>query len=478
MSACRKIVACALCSCSCCTCLLLLGLASWHLVVRIVFPYRSRPASLSPGALIRKSLQPDILKALKTGDWAQLDRNYRDWGSALIIGDASGPRWCAERGWMSLNKDYAIASQTKLITALTIYRLIVRNSSALSPTTLVSRYITSWPSDPGQPGSNVSLEHLLAFTTGFEQLHFGKPGCARQTEYRVSWAECVEEIAAYKFQYPPGESFQYGPWHMVVAAAMAQLAFGKPLTADAWTRTVSEEVFKPVGIWDLPDYAGVRSDQPQFPVGLGGGTRSQLRQQSFFPDFSGGLRMSGWQWQEVIHKLQFGGLLPAELFQQFIADHVVNVTKVLGVASRGGLNTMGSWHYAQGEWISCDAVLEDQPMTWEEANAKCGGGANQPEPQVLHSVGAYGFYVWMDLTNKYYGVFVHSWVVELTQAAYILTPSCAALGLCVGIFSAWWCCLRQPDGVMELEEKSTSREFEDDCTVATEDTSRLTDSYD
>ena len=80
------------------------------------------------------------------------------------------------------------------------------------------------------------MSHLLSFTTGFSAMTYDKRsdvGCARPPN-QPNWNDCVREIAAKPRTHAPGRSFLYGPWHLVVAGAVALRAAGRPLRRDAW----------------------------------------------------------------------------------------------------------------------------------------------------------------------------------------------------------------------------------------------------
>merc|ERR1719329_494968 len=124
--------------------------------------------ALVPGDEVRRRMQDSIIEALRTDDWLQVEKIFHTSNAALIIGDASGPRWEASFGVISLDEEYAVASQSKMMTALTIYGLIGASNGTLRLDSLVSDFIEAWPRD------NVTLEHLLAQTAGFEMCDDGQ----------------------------------------------------------------------------------------------------------------------------------------------------------------------------------------------------------------------------------------------------------------------------------------------------------------
>mmetsp|Transcript_24932 Transcript_24932/g.79159 ORF Transcript_24932/g.79159 Transcript_24932/m.79159 type:complete len:460 (-) Transcript_24932:9-1388(-) len=407
----------------CCVCGFVLmaaaGLGAAALIVQCayIWQYDIEEMAYMPGNYQRIKVQSAIIDALKTNNWDAVEQGLTENNFALIISDRSGVRWEVSRGWISADAKYAIASQSKVIAALAIYRLMQRNSTLLTPNTSAAQYIPSWPKPPAE-GSAVMLRDLLAFTTGFGRLKFGQPGCARESRTtQPSWEACTEEISKYEFAYPPGTTLQYGPWHLVIAAAMAMRAFGRDLTTEAWVRTVKEEVFVPSGLHEDPDYAGAESWLGPEDSG------------NRFPDFSGGLVMSGRQWERIAHKLHWGSLLEPAWFEEFTKDHNRHVRRIVGMLGKEPKSVLGMWHYAQGEWIACDAAAEQEVVGIQQENKICGP---EPQPRVLHSVGAFGFYVWMDLTNDYNGIFIHSWPEDLVICSIISVVTVSILSLLCG----------------------------------------------
>ena len=421
------------------------------LTLVVVFPTRTDDdtPSDSPGDATRRALEPDVLAALASNNWDGVREAFEGLQAncALMIGDASGVRFEAENGWISLDTKYSIASQSKVVAALTIYRLARRSGGALAPTSPVRDFVPEWPAENG-----ATLEHLLGFTTGFTHdekvTGFGTAEtCARRPEdEQPSWEACVREIAALPLAFAPGESFVYGPWHLVVAAAMAHRALDRPLTRAAWARSVEEEVFAPAGISGRPDYCGVTADFPAgfpwFGAWYTGGVENR------FPDFSAGLCMSGRDLRRFQHELLFN----EPDLANFTRDRTRAATAFrLADWDEDDLSfSRGTWHYAQGAWLACDAAADARSTGLVRADELCG---DAPSPRVVHSFGIWGCYAWIDLTNGYYGVFMHSWAVDLRNMFWIglslsVTCACAFGALCARVCAARCCagCVGAPNG--------------------------------
>ena len=240
----------------------------------------------------------------------------------------------------------------------------------------------------------------------------------------ASWAECVDELAALD-RGVPGLAFNYGSWHLVVACAMAQRALDRPLSSAAWERTVKEEL----GL-EAANYDGISSDIPESMPFFG---QWYWDTSEAFPGFAHGMRMSGRQYAKVLKSLQFEGLLDGTKFggssaanetglAAFVADRTAEVEWQGGDGSNKGLD-VGYWHYAQGAWLARRRGLGGSERRRQvgssdgaEASALCGA---VPTPHVVHSLGLWGAYFWMDLTNDYYGVFVHSWAIDMRNMYWI-----------------------------------------------------------
>lgn len=378
---------------------------SYKLILPEGFKYQQ---SYMPGDKIRRSIQSDIVKSLASDDWSQVQSKFQLMHTGLIVGDASGVRFQTTRGWQSLDLNYAMGSHSKYLTGITIARAIEVGN--LTYDSKPQEYFSSWPLD-----SAVTLGDLVSFTTGFKAGTL--QGCARAPKAeQPSWEDCINEIAQYPMPHAPGTTYQYGPYHLAVAAGMAQASMGRPLTTEAWKTTVGELVYQPCGITDTPDYTGIQSDLYGF-----------LGPENRFPDFAGGMRMNARQWQKIMGALQYGNLLSEQGRVEFDRDRTANVKTWLAGGNRpnvGGDDGLraGMWHYASGHWKSCDLAAEASDES---------GHLNVTEPeqhacvendqQLFHSTGVFGWYAWYDLDNNFYAVFAKSWSVSLINTVLIFT---------------------------------------------------------
>jgi len=80
------------------------------------------------------------------------------------------------------------------------------------------------------------------------------------------------------------------------------------------------------------------------------------------------------------------------------------------------------WHYASGHWIACNEPLAEEPLCYVQngdgEDPSCVDKARwcaPKQPEVHHSVGAFGAYIWTDVTNGYSGVFMHNYMMQLQK---------------------------------------------------------------
>jgi hypothetical protein len=80
-----------------------------------------------PGDGVRRSLTREAREGLRTGDWSALNREWsKVSNAAMLIGTRDGVRWESESGWISLDGEHPIASQSKVIAAITVWKLCLR----------------------------------------------------------------------------------------------------------------------------------------------------------------------------------------------------------------------------------------------------------------------------------------------------------------------------------------------------------------
>ena len=107
----------------------------------------------------------------------------------------------------------AVASASKIVSGLVLFRLIEQGYLSLDSTTAA---ILGWTGPQGA----ITLRHLLSFTSGLE------PSAPCTSLPGLTLAECVEQIASSTPLAPPGTRFDYGSTHLHVAARMAEVVTG------------------------------------------------------------------------------------------------------------------------------------------------------------------------------------------------------------------------------------------------------------
>lgn len=254
-------------------------------------------------------------------------------------------------GDFSSDRRVAIASASKLVSGVTLFRLIDSGYLSLDSTT---GQVLGWTGTKGE----ITLRHLLSFTSGLEPEH----PCTYQSG--ITLAACVEEIGDRDLLASPGTRFDYGSTHLHVAARMAEVTVG----AD-WNDIYSQQIQQPLQL--SPEFAYYSA----FRQGIGANPINPL--------IAGGMRASmndyGSVLQFVYQKGQWQGsqLLAPSIFDTQAVEPFPNV--IVG-------STPSALHarYGLTAWLECAT-----PAT---------GCAT------ISSPGAFGFTPWLDRDAGYYAI--------------------------------------------------------------------------
>ena len=270
------------------------------------------------------------------------------------VGDERGVILTYTRGGVTPQTYHPIASASKWVASAVFMRLVERGELSLDDHP--QAHLDWWTSDASDARSEVTLEQLLAFKSGFG----GGPGevkCAGRA--RSTTLECGQQMYEQFFTYEPGVSFHYGPAHMHVAALMAQEATGK-----TWAELLEREVVTPLGLSAQTRYTMASEQNPRI---------------------AGGISMTGEDYAKFL-RAQLAGEYLAGSFDKMSRDHTPSPVKIAhSPLTRAGFE----WHYGLGMWRECS-----EPTFTSGCAART----------IVSSPGAYGFYPWIDRDRKYWAV--------------------------------------------------------------------------
>ncbi len=284
----------------------------------------------------------DVILALEQHDVADL---------ALIVGDAEGELFRYEKGTFSANAIHPIASASKWLTSASILSLIEQGVMTLDDQP--QDYLSYWTTDPTDPRSRITLAQLLSFTAGFHRMP-AETGCIGDETYTLQ--NCVAELYLDGVDAEPGTTYFYGPVHMQVAAAMAEVATGQP-----WREIVHLTIATPLGL----SSTGFAGDNPRA---------------------SGAAASTAEEYSEFVRAHLSGQLLNTS-FDELVTERVSN-TQILSRPTAIDTNQV-DWYYALGVWRECN-----QPIWTDACDAEI----------VISSAGAFGWYPWLDQDRGYYAV--------------------------------------------------------------------------
>ncbi len=301
----------------------------------------SVPAPVSPPA----ASQPDFSAVMTEAD-ASIASDV-----AILIGDERGTLFTYEKGDYEIDDQVAIASASKMIFGLLLWDLI--ESGDLNRNDTPDTHIGFWTSMAGDARSDVTLDELLGFTSGFNEPP-GNPGCI--SDSTIALTDCVETIYLDGLDTLPGDAFYYGPEHMQIAGLMATAATGQTIA-----ELIDARLSQPFGL-TRTFYPAAAGDNPRF---------------------SGQMRSSADDVARLLTAVLAGNLVSDR--DGYLQDRTASVS----FGSRpAGLDTL-DWHYGFGFWKECDdlsytTACDDNP--------------------IISSPGAFGFTPWIDFERGYWGI--------------------------------------------------------------------------
>ena len=270
-------------------------------------------------------------------------------GMGLAIYNRSGVKVFEQMyGNFSPNTRVPIASASKLVSGVTLFRLMDAGYLSLDSTTA---QVLGWTADQGA----ITLRELLSFTSGLS------PENHCTYDPTVTLDECVTTISQTDLIAVPGTEFDYGSVHLEVAGRMAEVVTGKP-----WNQLFAQELRDPLGLpSDIVYYSN--------PLRVTGVDN---------PLLAGGLIVSMNEYEHILHFVFDKGvwqgtpLLAPAIFDTQTVEPYPNV--VIGKSPAPSLR------YGLTSWLNCST-----PQT----------GCHQ-----ISSPGAFGFTPWLDRDAGYYAI--------------------------------------------------------------------------
>jgi CubicO group peptidase (beta-lactamase class C family) len=269
---------------------------------------------------------------------------------ALIVGTPSGGvRLRYEKGAFRLTDTHLIASASKMLAGLTILKMVEDGQMSLADNP--QKYLGYWTTSAADPRSRITLAQLLAFTSGFNQ---GETGVACLSDPDTTLQACAQTYYNLGISSAPGTAFSYGPGHLEIAGAMAEVAGGK-----RFNQLFREKVGDPMGIGPVSGIVFPSANNPRI---AGGGVST------------------GEEYARLLDTV-LGNRLLANL-TNFKTDQTAAVAFLYRPV-------IADWHYAAASWRECDAPVFATGCT---------------NVYTVSSPGLYGWTPWIDFDAGYYAV--------------------------------------------------------------------------
>jgi CubicO group peptidase (beta-lactamase class C family) len=269
---------------------------------------------------------------------------------------SDGRKYSYSKSGSTPSTSYESASTSKMISGVIIMKAI--ENGYLTLTTKPQDKITAWPLTSASPLYNMTLAHLLSFTSSLVT----EPNCIDLGSSNFS--TCVLSIATSNntSSIVPGSEFYYDSSHLQVAGQMVIKAKSMTAWSDVFSEFKTQTGLFPTATYDLPSSSN--------------------------PRLAGGMHWSATEYMSFLRMLAKGQLLNTTSMTTYLQDRTIepSVTMTYSpVKSNTAVNE--DWHYGMGYWHEC------QSSTW-----------NCTAATRISSPGAYGSYPFWDRQNNYFGI--------------------------------------------------------------------------
>lgn len=299
-------------------------------------------------------------------EFAQLVQQQSLPGAGLLIGSREGILHESYLGNYTRSTVVPIASASKLLSGVRMLQLAERG--ALSLDAPVSSYL---PQFTGLKGT-MTVRQMFSHTSGFGD----DSGSAIMFNSAITLAQAVDQIACCRplnAGYSVGGQFSYGGVSMHIAGRVAEVVGGGD-----WQARWIAEISAPLGITSI-DWQGLGTTQN---YGIAGSARSNLR-----------------DYGQVLHMLTNAGRS--------------NNTRILRASSVAVLkqDQVGTLPIAYSP-INAGSIIKYGVGSWLEPNRPVNQAA------LIHSLGAFGFFPWVDFERGLFGIFMLRGGAGINSAAY------------------------------------------------------------
>ncbi|WCL49928.1 serine hydrolase domain-containing protein [Leptospira sp. GIMC2001] len=326
-----------------------------------------------------------VLAGIGAGQCSTIDNCFdrfsrtADEGASLIITDRNN-RTIKERefGTIANDRHQIIFSGSKWVTAVTIMRVIDQNKCNSLNLESTTANVLGWTGTRG----TITMRQLLAFTSGLNDRGgaSGQDSCIANLPENATSAQkdsCVNSIRDNTKNDTPGALFVYNSNHMAVAQRMVEVACNQ-----TWKQIFQTEVSLPLN-WSLTETKWVS--------GLGGTLGGDGSLAGAY-----GLIVSPREYSRLMLALlrsgnayngtsDVNGFLSANAVSEILSDQYRGATIGYSQFSAFGY----SWTYGLGNWRYC---------------SNPGNPTECDKDLISHSVGANGFFPWLDRNRGYFGI--------------------------------------------------------------------------
>lgn len=341
--------------------------------------------------------------------WSHVDALIADFDGlpnvSFTAGDSRGRMHAYEKGASSLQMPQFLASASKFPAAVAIAGAVAEGHFTFD-SLAADVFSPWWTTATDDPRSQVTLHHLLTFTSGLvlESPDGGDVPCLAFNASKVPSEECAKQIySSGHWQSAPGSIWSYHSLHLQLAGAMAAKACGVTIPA-LLDKYLLKRLNLTHSFWatDL-SHPGPSADPN--------------------PHLAATMISTGDDYEKILQAVLTYSILPKAVLDVMEEDCYRYYPSLQAANNTKDTSLLFYGHYSMGLYYECPIFKLDGTGGWDES---CYEAARHADP------GAFGYWPLIDRRRGYYMQIVVTYFDALPAWAMLLPPIQATVAMLPG----------------------------------------------
>lgn len=296
------------------------------------------------------------------------------------VGTAKERIFTYEVGNCTMDTIQSLASSSKMPAMSAIMGAVVDGHLKLDDP--INQYLDFWTKDPTDERSEITLRHLLSFTSGYYNSGPGSSILCVDGLPNIDYIDCVKKMySVLKLKFKPGSTFDYNSYHLQIAGAAAAAA-------------------AKMSVVELLDHYLIKR------LGMKNTTYGDRN-----PGLAATMQTTGNDYDIFLRSYLNYSLIPKEFTAEIEHDYTADPGRQVSSKTQSLVDMIG--HYGFAHWYEC---LSNNGKFSQECI----------DTDIHSDEGLFGYYPLIDRPNGYYFQQVFT---GTAKSPFDYTPTSASIGL-------------------------------------------------